>query len=311
MIPEIVMLCGGVGGARAATALYENLPSKKLTFIVNTGDDFKHLGLEIWPDWDTVVYHLGQVHEPIRGWGRADEGTRVMEELQRFPVPHWFHLGDRDLALHLYRTWSLNSGETHHEVIGQVLKGLEIEATVLRLTRDSCETKLELTDGSLMDFQDWFVKSRGKPVVKAVRTNGGRELELARGVEEALQSCQLLLFAPSNPYLSLGPMLANKRLAQLVSQLKVPRVAISPLIGGRALKGPLDSLIESLSCYRGQSAIAHYWSEWADWLLLPKEEISEVSDPPLSLLPCPTLLKSKSDRGLFCAALREHWKSLL
>lgn len=304
------MLCGGVGGARGALALYENLDPDKLTFLVNTGDDFTHLGLEIWPDWDTVVYHLGHLQESSRGWGRADEGTRIMEELRRFSAPHWFHLGDRDIALHLYRTWALGNGTGRDEICKTVCSGFGIGCRVLPVMEGSSQTKFLLQDGSVMDFQEWFVKAQGAPEVQAVLIDGAEEHALTPGVEDALLQADLLVFAPSNPYLSLGPMLGNSRLRKLVSELTVPKLAVSPLVAGKAVKGPLDRLIESLSKFRGQQAMADYWASHADALLLPEDEISSVKDAPLRLIPCPTLLQTAEDRSRFCARLTEIGESL-
>lgn len=309
MSGRIVMLCGGVGGARAALALYENLPPEELTFLVNTGDDFRHLGLEIWPDWDTVVYHLGGLQEAARGWGRADEGTRIMEELRKFPAPDWFHLGDRDIALHLYRTWALQESQSRLDISRNICRGFGIKSLVLPALEGGCQTSFLLANGDRMEFQDWFVRHQGRPEVTQVLTDKAENLPLAQGVEEALESAELVVFAPSNPYLSLGPMLSNPSLRKLLEGLTVPKLAVSPLIGGKAVKGPLDQLISSLSLHRGQEAIAHYWAPYADALLLPQDEIADLKNPPLPLLACPTLLKTESDRATFCGRLTDIWIS--
>lgn len=299
------MFCGGVGGARAALALYENLPSADLTFLVNTGDDFQHLGLEIWPDWDTVVYHLAGIQESSRGWGRADEGTRVMEELKRFSAPDWFHLGDRDIALHLYRTWALNSGRYRDEICRSILGGFGVECSVLPVMEGSSLTKLLLVDGSVMDFQEWFVGQQGVPEVRSVVTDTAKDLPLTSGVEEALNSAEIVVFAPSNPYLSLGPILNNPRVTAILEKTTVPKLAISPLIGGKAVKGPLDRLIASMSKTSGQQAIADYWEGVADALLLPPDEINAISTAGLTPVACPTRLQTPEERRLFSDRLVE------
>ena len=303
------MLCGGVGGARAALALYENLPQHSLTFLVNTGDDFTHLGLEIWPDWDTVVYHLAGLQDAARGWGRADEGTRAMEEFERLEAADWFHLGDRDLALHVFRTWAIREGWGRQRLAESVAAELDLRCQVLPLTESGMETRLLLQDGQEMEFQDWFVKEQGVPEVKAVLNHRPEEKKLTGGVIEFLRAADLLVMAPSNPYLSLGPMLSHPELAGVLQELSIPKLAVSPLIGGKAVKGPLDRLIGSLSARSGQSAIAHYWSSWVDGLLLPTDEIVDLDDMKLKLFGGPTMLKSKSDRQAFCAALESAWES--
>ena len=161
-----------------------------------------------------------------------------------------------------------------------------------------------------MDFQDWFVGAQGKLKVTEVVTEAAEDLSLTDGVEQALTECDLIVFAPSNPYLSLGPMLANRSLRKILKGLETPRLAVSPLIGGRAVKGPLDGLIESLSPHRGQEAIAHYWAGKADALLLPEDELKTVDAPPLPLVACHTLLKSSGDRDLFCHGLLRAWRGL-
>lgn len=307
---KVVMFCGGVGGARGALALYENLPKSDLTFVVNTGDDFRHLNLEIWPDWDTVVYHLAGLEERQRGWGRADEGTRIMEELTRLRAPDWFHLGDRDVALHLYRSWFLAQGGTRQQLAQRVCEGFGIDSTVLPLTKASCPTKLILQSGQSMDFQEWFVEHRGEPEVREVHHAGPCDLVLTGGIQERLEDCDLVLMAPSNPYLSLGPMLAQKNLQRVLKSLNVPKLAISPLIGGKAIKGPLDALINTLSKSRGQQAIADYWETWVDRLLLPGDEI-EGLETSLELVGCSTWLKRPEDRASFAQALVKICEALV
>lgn len=304
------MLCGGVGGARAALALYENFPQHSLTFLVNTGDDFSHLGLEIWPDWDTVVYHLAGLQDSSRGWGRADEGLRAMEELKRFGAPDWFHLGDRDLALHVYRSWALKQGWSRAELADALAKRLELSCRVLPLTEQGMETRFQLRDGREMEFQDWFVKEQGAPAVEAVLNEKPEQKTITQGVPEALSSADFLVMAPSNPYLSLGPMLAHPELGTMIRNLEIPKLAVSPLVGGKAIKGPLDRLIASLSPFQGQTAIADFWSDWVDGLLLPADEIESVESPSLKLFAGPTMLKSAEERRAFRSGLERAWASL-
>lgn len=304
------MLCGGVGGARAALALHENMPAENLTLLVNTGDDFEHLALPVWPDWDTVVYHLSGLQDSQRGWGRADEGTRAMEEFERLEAPTWFHLGDRDLALHVFRGWARNQGWSRARISRHVSSKLGLECRVLPLTEFGTETKIQTTDGRSLDFQDWFVREQGKPEVSKVVHQSLENNGLVEGVREAVEAADILLMAPSNPYLSLGPMLAHPDLAEAMRTLTVPKLAVSPLIGGKALKGPLDRLIDSLAKHQGQQAIAHYWANHADALLLPQEEIESVAAPPLPLIGGPTLLSTLADRRDFFHALYEAQEKL-
>jgi LPPG:FO 2-phospho-L-lactate transferase len=303
------MLCGGVGGARAALALYENFPQDSLTFLVNTGDDFTHLGLEIWPDWDTVIYHLTGLEDSSRGWGRADEGLRAMEEFRRFGAPDWFHLGDRDLALHVYRSWAIRQGWSRAKLADALADRLKLSCRVLPLTERGMETRLRLRDGREMEFQDWFVKQQGGPEVQAVLNQRPEQKAITDGVKEALKSADFMVMAPSNPYLSLGPMLGHPELGTVIRNLTIPKLAVSPLVGGKAIKGPLDRLIASLSSFQGQTAIAHFWSSWVDGLLLPAGEIDAVENPPLRLFAGPTMLNSSESRRAFCDGLKRAWES--
>lgn len=310
MSPKITLLCGGVGGARAALALYENFPHDSLTIVVNTGDDFSYMGLEIWPDWDTVVYHLAGLEESERGWGRSDEGLRAMEEFQRLQAPHWFHLGDRDLALHVFRTWSLQQGWKRAQLSEQVCRAFQIDCRVLPFSEQSLETKILLQDGERLDFQEWFVARQGQPKVRRILNDDVESKTLTEGVAQSLHGADLLLIAPSNPFLSLGPMLAHPQWAGLLKKSTMPKIAVSPLIGGKAIKGPLDRLIETLSPHQGQEAMAHYWAPWVDALLLPEDECLKLEGAPLPLLPCPTLLNSSGGRSEFCSRLTEIWRAL-
>lgn len=302
-VPQIVMLCGGVGGARAALALAENLPPEKLTFVVNTGDDFHHLGLPIWPDWDTVVYHLAGVQDQTRGWGRADEGVKAMEEFQRLGVPDWFHLGDRDLALHVARRWMLEQMPAQ-QVEDKLRSGLGVACPVLRASQDSLGTELVLKSGQRMEFQEWFVGQRCQPQVQEVEQAHLAQASVGAAVLESLARCELLLFAPSNPYLSIQPMLRLGPIARALKALECPRWAVSPLIGGRALKGPLDSLIETLADSPGQQAILEFYQPWADLVLMPEEEVPASRQ---GVKGCPTLLSDSSGRKQFVDRLEELW----
>lgn len=302
------MFCGGVGGARAALALSENLPQENLTFLVNTGDDFRHLGMEIWPDWDTVFYHLAGLQEPARGWGRADEGTRFMEEMKRFRAPDWFHLGDRDIALHVYRTWALGQGKNRQELCRELCQSVQVQAQVLPVTNQSLQTKLQTTDGRTLDFQEWFVKEQTGPPVAKVINKYDDSTTLCPGVIDAIMNCEVLMLAPSNPYLSLDPVLNHPDIQTTLKDCQALKYAVSPLIGGKAVKGPLDALIVSLSRHSGQEAIIRHWSQLVDVVLMPEDEVLQSEDLGVKITPCPTLLKSAGDRKVFAQALQQIWK---
>lgn len=305
--PAICLLGGGVGGARAALSLVENLPAERLTFVVNTGDDFSHLGLEIWPDWDTLLYTLSGTGDPARGWGRADEGTKAMEEFRRLGAPDWFHLGDRDLALHVYRSYRLAFCGAD-EVARELLQSFGLSVPVLRATRQSLSTKLRLADDTLMDFQSWFVARQGEPPVKAVEIAGAARAEVTAGVLEAIAGCDLLLIAPSNPYLSLQPILEVPAIASALRRTRARTWAVSPLIGGKAVKGPLDRLIDSLSTQSGQRAVLEWYAPWLSRFLLPQDELFELESSTVSLSACRTRLSSVEARADFVSDLLALWE---
>ncbi len=305
---RITMLCGGVGGARAALALYENHAPENLVFVVNTGDDFTHLGLEIWPDWDTVVYHLANLCHPLRGWGRVQETKEVMTEFSNLGGDSWFELSDQDLALQLLRTGALADGASPSEVEEQLCSSLGLRSPVHRCSLNGLKTELKLTTGEVVAFQDWFVRQQAKPEVAEVLYSGSKTAQLNPWALAALKDCDLLLLAPSNPYLSLFPMLACPALSQAVKSRKESVWAVSPLIEGKAVKGPLDRLLASLSSKQGQEAIAWLLQEWAQRLLLPRSEVTEVPGSPMNLSPCRTRLTSSEDRGEFYQDLTELWE---
>jgi LPPG:FO 2-phospho-L-lactate transferase len=300
------MLCGGVGGARAALALAENFPAQELTFVVNTGDDFQHLGLTIWPDWDTVVYTVAGRIDGVRGWGRDDEGTRAMEELRRLNAPDWFHLGDRDLALHVYRTWALAQGREPAQVAADIVASFAVKARVLRVTEGALSTQFILCDGERMDFQTWFVKHQGRLPVQSVECRTG--VKVSEGVLQAILSADLLLLAPSNPYLSIFPMLGVPEVGEAVKARQGPIWAVSPLLDGKAVKGPLDALISQLSSSRGQQAILDCYQPWVHRLLLPASEHSGLAAGRLGLVPCRTRLGTREQRAHFAQDLTRAWK---
>ncbi len=308
MSPKVCLLCGGVGGARAALALTENLAPENLSFVVNTGDDFSHLGLEIWPDWDTLLYTLSGTGDAARGWGRADEGTKAMEEFRRLGAPDWFLLGDRDLALHVARTWQL-SFSSPDCVAAEISRRFGLSVPILRATQGTLSTQLRLQDDTLMDFQTWFVGHQGLPRVKAVEVSAAASATVTPGVLEAIESCDLLLIAPSNPYLSLFPILEVPAIARAVRKRRAQTWAVSPLLDGIAVKGPLDRLIADLSPHQGQRAILVWYTPWVERLLLPGKELTDLPAEPTKLSACRTRLGTPEQRAEFVNDLLRIWET--
>ncbi|MCJ7514040.1 MAG: 2-phospho-L-lactate transferase [Anaerolineales bacterium] len=232
---KVVALAGGVGGARLADGLRRQLPTGELTVVVNTADDFEHLGLRISPDLDTVTYTLAGLENPETGWGRADETWSFLEALERLGGPTWFRLGDRDLAVHMERTALLASGLPLSEVTRRIAAGLGVRPAVLPMSDDPVRTVV-CTDAGELPFQEYFVARRCQPVVRSFRFEGVEAARPTSGVVEALIPAPIVILGPSNPWVSLDPILAVPGVRELLHGKTV--VGVSPLVGGRALKGP-------------------------------------------------------------------------
>jgi LPPG:FO 2-phospho-L-lactate transferase len=240
---KVVLLAGGVGGARLASGFYAALPPEDLTIVVNTGDDFDHLGLRICPDLDTVTYTLAGLANRETGWGVAGDTFEALAALERVGGPTWFRLGDRDLATHLQRTTLLAESLRLTEVTSRICAALGVTARVLPMTDAAVATKV-LTTGGELDFQDYFVRQRCEPVVQSIRFAGIESAQASPEVIEALNSADGIVIAPSNPFVSVEPILALPGVRELVRSK--PAVAVSPIVGGQAIKGPAAKMLLEL-----------------------------------------------------------------
>jgi LPPG:FO 2-phospho-L-lactate transferase len=255
---NVCVLSGGVGGAKFVRALVETLGGTHVTAIVNVGDDVEVLGMRVSPDLDSVLYALAGVHDDARGWGRADETWNALETVSALGGEDWFRLGDRDLGLHLVRTQALHAGERLSSVTRRIVRALGVETTLLPATDDPLRTVVETPAGAF-EFQEWFVARGHRDEVDGVRYVG--RAVPAPGVLAAIDDADVLMLAPSNPYVSIGPILAVAEIRDALESRRVPCVAVSPLIGGRAVKGPADRMLRRLaggtapqhvaSCYPG------------------------------------------------------------
>ena len=238
---QVVCLSGGVGGARLLHGLARALPEGALTVVVNTGDDFKHWGLHISPDLDTVMYTLSGLGHEARGWGLAEETFGALEMVKRYGGDDWFALGDRDLGTHLIRTEALSRGEPLSAITSRLFRGLGVTTRVLPMADSPCRTMIDTEEHGTLPFQEWFVKKRTPPVLR-VWFDGTRAP--APGVIDAIDAADLVLIGPSNPYVSVDPILAMDGVRAAME--KKPVVALSPILGGRAVKGPLAEMIRAL-----------------------------------------------------------------
>jgi LPPG:FO 2-phospho-L-lactate transferase len=255
-----VVLSGGVGGGRFVRGVVDAVPPADVTVIGNVGDDLEVLGLYVSPDLDSVLYALSGRGDEARGWGRADETWNALETVGELGGETWFQLGDRDIGLHLVRTQALRDGEPLSAVTARLAKAVGVEATLLPATDDLLRTWIETPAGTF-SLEEWFVARGHRDEVDGVRFEGADAARPAPGVLEALEDAELLLIAPSNPYVSIWPILAVAELRAALERRQVPAVAVSPLVGGKAVKGPADRMLGRLaggtspahvaSCYEG------------------------------------------------------------
>jgi LPPG:FO 2-phospho-L-lactate transferase len=269
-IPEghVLALSGGVGGAKLAAGLCALLPPDQLTIAVNTGDDFEHLGLTICPDLDSVTYALAGLNDTQRGWGVADETWQAMAMLRRLGEADWFNLGDRDLAMHLARSWRLRRGESLSSVTAQLTAQLGIAHRLVPMSDDQVRTQIR-SQGEWLDFQRYFVAEQCRPVADAIRFAGIEEARPAPGLLAALDRNDLaaIVVCPSNPWLSVDPMLEVPGVAERIAATSAPVIAVSPLVGGMALKGPLAKLMPELGQPVSNLAIAAHYAGLHEGLL--------------------------------------------
>jgi LPPG:FO 2-phospho-L-lactate transferase len=296
----VVALCGGVGGAKLALGL-ERLVGANLTVIVNTGDDFEHLDLHISPDIDTVVYTLGGLSDTERGWGRAGESWNFMEALGALGGQTWFRLGDRDLAMHIERTRALRGGTTLTEFTAQMARRLGIAAHILPMSDDRVET-LVVTPDETLPFQRYFVGLQCAPVVKRLEFRNAERAVASSQALAALRNPDLaaIIICPSNPYLSIDPILAVSDICRSLDNVTAPIVAVSPLIGGAAVKGPTAKIMAELGVPADSASIARHY-RFIDGLIIDEKDREEVSKVDLPVRVTSTWMRSLEDRDHLAA----------
>ncbi len=293
---KVVAICGGVGGAKLALGLQRML-GPDLSMVVNTGDDFEHLGLMISPDLDTVLYTLGGVSDEERGWGRANESWAFMQTLASLGGEAWFQLGDRDLALHVERTRRLRVGETLTQVAEAIAARFGIAAKILPMSDDPVRTTV-VSDQGRLPFQRYFVEHRCQPVVQSLEFEGAGEARPSRAVLAALSDPALraVVICPSNPYLSIDPILAVPGLARALAAVAAPVVAVSPIIGGKAVKGPTAKIMDELGVPKTSRAIARHYDGLIDGLVIDESDAVETERLGVPALATKTLMRDIADR---------------
>jgi len=309
MAPKFVALSGGVGGAKLAFGLAKVLPPDDLLVVANTGDDFDHLGLRICPDLDSIMYALASCENRAQGWGIEGETWNFMEALGRLGGETWFSVGDRDLATHVMRTQRLRQGASLSRVMQELCQRLGVAHRVVPMSDEPIATLVETNEGTLK-FQDYFVRRRCSPHVTGFRFLGTKESSIQLDLRTALSSSRLkaVIVCPSNPFVSIGPMLALPGLRDLLERSPVPVVAVSPLIGGQAVKGPLAKMMMELGAPVTNEALAeHYRGIVTAWVIdqVDKDQCGSLRSKGLHCRSMGTLMRSDTDRvGLAQALLR-------
>lgn len=266
-------LTGGIGGAKLALGLSKILGADELGFIVNTGDDFEHLGLHISPDIDTLVYTLADLNDPETGWGRRDESWQFMSALADLGGETWFKLGDKDLALNIERSRRLGRGDSLSDVTGHLAESLGVLHAILPMSNDPVRTRVHTEDGA-MDFQQYFVRERCEPVVKSFEYSGSDTATLNPDLQTWLESEQLagIVLCPSNPFISIDPILSVPLLRDALCRCAAPVIAISPIVGGRALKGPLAKIMQEMSVPATAGWIAEHYGDFLDGMVIDETD---------------------------------------
>ena len=269
----ILALAGGVGGAKLARGLADVLPADQLTIVVNTGDDFEHLGLHISPDLDTVMYTLAGINDSARGWGIAGETWNFMQSLEALGGETWFKLGDRDLATHVERTRRLRAGESLSGVTEGLCAQLGIRHRVAPMSDQAVRTLVHTPEG-VLSFQDYFVRLRCEPVVTGLEFAGASESRMSQVLRSTLDSLSLtaVVICPSNPYLSIAPVLALPGMRAALARRRVPVVAVSPIVAGKALKGPAAKIMRELGKESSSLEVARFHRGLIDALVVDRAD---------------------------------------
>lgn len=293
----VLALSGGVGGAKLALGLYRVLPRDRLTVIANTGDDFEHLGLAISPDLDTLLYTLSGQDNPELGWGRRGETWSFMAALEALGGETWFRLGDGDLATHVERTRRRKAGESLSAVIADFRRRLGIAARLLPMSDDRVRTRLHTAKGRL-DFQDYFVRLRCEPSVSEIVFDGAATARPHSDFLAALADPHLraVVICPSNPFISIDPILALPGVRAALRECRAPVVAVSPIIAGRAVKGPTAKMMVELGLPVDAAAVAHHYRDFLNLYIADEADAAAVAGLDLPVVLTGTLMQSLDDR---------------
>ncbi|MBI9034187.1 MAG: 2-phospho-L-lactate transferase [Bacteroidales bacterium] len=297
MNKKIVAFAGGVGGAKLVDGLSKATNPENLTVIVNTGDDFEYLGLNICPDLDTICYTLAGINNPLTGWGRYEETWNAFNNINLLGGPSWFHLGDKDLGLHLERTRKLKDGMRLSNVTQDFLKAWNVKTGVFPMSDDPVRTMVDTKEYGEITFQEYFVKNQYKPVVKGFRFEGAESAQMAKGASEAIHSADIIVFCPSNPWVSIDPILAIPGIQEAIKDKMV--IAVSPIIGSETVKGPAAKIYREMGIEPSCVSVASHYHDKISGIIIDeidKSLCSEIKNLGIEPLVTKTLMQTSEDR---------------
>jgi LPPG:FO 2-phospho-L-lactate transferase len=310
---RVVALAGGVGGAKLAAGLQAALPLGDLSIVVNTADDFDLWGLHICPDLDTVMYTLGNRVNPETGWGVAEDSFSALDMFSAYGEDIWFKLGDKDLATHILRTQKLRSGMRLTEITTGLAGALGVRSALLPMCDEPVSTVVK-TRAGLLDFQEYFVRRGQRDEVLGVELRGIEDARVTAEILEAVAHAEATVLCPSNPVVSIEPILAVPGMRELLTGAPTPKVAVSPIIGGRALKGPADKMLRSLGYEVSPTGVAQMYEGMVDGMVIDRsdsEEVAQISALGMRVLVTDTVMRDGTGRERlarevlrFCSGLK-------
>ena len=301
MNKKIVLFVGGVGGAKLAVGLAKSVPPESLTVVVNTGDDFWHYGLRICPDLDTITYTLSGEVNPVHGWGMANDTTHTLNALKRLGDTPWFTLGDRDLATHMLRTRLWHEGQTLSEITQVLSSAYGIQCTILPMTDVPVATRVDTVEQGELAFQVYFVKHRWQPTVRQIRVDNIENATISEAVQTAVEQADIILIGPSNPWLSIQPILSVPGMRELISSRQVPRVAVAPIVDGKAIKGPTAKIMTELGIDVSTQAVMDYYGTVLNGYVYDERDHSLTTDH-VRTVAFDTIMRTEDDK----IALAQH-----
>lgn len=302
---KIVALAGGVGASKLILGLYKEMKPEDLTVIVNTGDDIELHGLKISPDVDILTYTLAGVVDRAKGWGFKGETFHALKRLSAFGRESWFNLGDRDLATHIHRTAMLRQGTTLTEAAESIGRALGVDAKILPMSDDPVPTVIESDEGEL-HFQEYLVKRRAEPVVRRIRFEGAAVAAPAPGVLESISGARRILICPSNPLISIGPILSVPGIREALRERRNDVIAVCPIVGGKSLKGPSDKMLQQLGHAASALGVARLYADFIKTLVIDavdEAQASEIEAIGIKVAILPTVMRSLADKRKLARAL--------